>query len=86
MGGARAGREQPAHAAYFLPILHRAYFRPPAAEWPAEHKFGRWETHWMLLLPMLVTAALVIYAGVFAESPFSPLAWAKVIMRREYGP
>jgi multicomponent Na+:H+ antiporter subunit D len=74
------------NAAYFLPILYRAYFRPPPEKWPAEHNFGKWETHWMLLLPMLVTAALVVLAGVFADSPFSPLAWAKLIMRREYGP
>jgi multicomponent Na+:H+ antiporter subunit D len=94
-GAAEAGEEWVAlvlgassllNAAYFLPILYRAYFRPPPEKWPAEHTFGKRETHWMLLLPMLVTAALVLYAGVFAESPFSPLAWAKLIMRREYGP
>ena len=74
------------NAAYFLPILWRAWFKAPPAQWPAEHRFGRWETHWMLLLPPLVTAALVIWAGVFAESPFSPLAWVKLIAEREYGP
>jgi multicomponent Na+:H+ antiporter subunit D len=74
------------NAAYFLPILWRAWARPPAAKWPAEHSFGRWETHWMLLLPPLVTAALVIWAGVFADSPFSPLTWVKLIAEREYGP
>jgi multicomponent Na+:H+ antiporter subunit D len=40
----------------------------------------------ILLLPPLVTAALVIWAGVCAESPFSPLAWVKLIAEREYGP
>ncbi len=94
-GAAQAGDEWVAlvlgtssllNAAYFLPILYRAYFRPPPEKWPAEHRFGKWETHWMLLLPMLVTAALVILAGVFAESPFSPLAWAKLITHREYEP
>lgn len=74
------------NAAYFLPILYRAWFLPPPSRWPAEHRFGRWETHWMLLLPPLVTAALVIWAGVFAESFFSPLAWVKLIIAREYGP
>lgn len=74
------------NAAYFLPILYRAYFLPPPEKWPAERAFGKWETHWMLLLPMLATAALVVLAGVFADSPFSPLAWAKLIIRREYGP
>ncbi|MBK9137156.1 MAG: monovalent cation/H+ antiporter subunit D family protein [Verrucomicrobia bacterium] len=74
------------NAAYFLPILYRAWFLPPPEKWPAEHSFGRWETHWMLLAAPLVTAALVIWAGVFAESAFSPLAWVKLIAAREYGP
>ncbi|MCU0770418.1 MAG: monovalent cation/H+ antiporter subunit D family protein [Verrucomicrobia bacterium] len=73
------------NAAYFLPILYRAWLLSPKA-WPHEHDFGRWETHWMLLTAPLVTAALVIWAGVFAESPFSPLAWVKLIATREYGP
>ena len=64
----------------------RSWARPPGRPWPAEHHFARGETHWMLLLPPLVTAALVIWAGVFADSPFSPLAWVKLIAEREYGP
>jgi multicomponent Na+:H+ antiporter subunit D len=74
------------NAAYFLPILYRAWFNAPPDHWPAEHRFGTWETHWMLLLPPLVTVGLIIYAGVFAESSFSPLAWAKLIAAREYAP
>jgi multicomponent Na+:H+ antiporter subunit D len=74
------------NAAYFLPILYRAWFLDPPSHWPHEHSFGRWETHWMLLAAPLVTAALVIWAGVFAESSFSPLAWVKLIAAREYGP
>jgi multicomponent Na+:H+ antiporter subunit D len=74
------------NAAYFLPILYRAWFKDPPAHWPHEHCFGRLETHWMLLAAPLVTAALVVWAGVFAESSFSPLAWVKLIAAREYGP
>ena len=73
------------NAAYFLPILYRAWFKPTPTQWPAEHRFGRCETHWMLLLPPLVTALAVILAGVLADTPFSPLEWAKLIARREYG-
>lgn len=40
----------------------------------------------MLLAAPLVTAVLVIWAGVFAETSFSPLAWVKLIVAREYGP
>jgi multicomponent Na+:H+ antiporter subunit D len=73
------------NAAYFLPILFRAWLLKPLGEWPKERSFGRWETHWMLLLPPLVTSALVLYAGLFAESNFSPLAWVKLIAARESG-
>ncbi len=73
-------------AAYFLPILYRAWFKAPPEQWPAHHASSQWETNWMLLLPPLVTSALVIWAGVFAESSFSPLAWVKLIAAREYAP
>ena len=72
------------NAAYFLPILYRAWFQPPPDRWPEEQPVGRWETHGLLLIPPLVTAALVVYAGVFAESPVSPLAWVRLIAAREY--
>lgn len=74
------------NAAYFLPILYRAWFKAPPEQWPVHPRAGKWETNWMLLLPPLVTAALVIWAGVFAESWFSPLAWVKLIAAREYAP
>ncbi|MGV8042457.1 MAG: complex I subunit 5 family protein [Thermoanaerobaculaceae bacterium] len=74
------------NAGYFLPILWRAWFRRAPERWPEEHTFGRWETNWMLLLPPLVTAALVAWAGLAAESAWSPLAWVKLIAAREYAP
>ncbi len=74
------------NAAYFLPILYRAWFLAPPESWPAEHPRGRLETHWMLLAPPLFTALMVILAGVFADSGLSPLAWARIITGREYGP
>jgi multicomponent Na+:H+ antiporter subunit D len=71
------------NAGYFLPVLFRAWVKAPPASWPEEHDFGKGETHWMLLLPPLLTAAMVIWAGVCAESSFSPLAWVKLIAARE---
>jgi multicomponent Na+:H+ antiporter subunit D len=73
------------NAAYFLPILRDAWFEPPPAEWPHEHRH-RHETALGLLVPPLVTAALVVAAGVWAASPYSPLGWAKLIVAREYEP
>ena len=74
------------NAAYFLPILHRAWFRDPAPAWPAEHlPAARLETHAALLWPPVVTATLALAAGLFAAAPYSPLEWASLIAQREYG-
>ncbi len=74
------------NAAYFLPILYRAWFRPPPETWPKEHHYpGRFETMGALFWPPLITAALCLVAGLFAAAPFSPLEWARLIAQREYG-
>jgi len=73
------------NALYFLPILAIAWFdRPQGQHWPAERSFGRLETHWMLLLPTLLTAASVMAVGILANSACSPLAWVHFIIG-EYG-
>jgi len=73
------------NAAYFLPILYRAWFKPAPARWPAEHpRSGRWEMPGALLWPPVVTAALALAAGLFAGAPYSPLEWAELIAAREY--
>ncbi|MDX1734115.1 MAG: monovalent cation/H+ antiporter subunit D family protein, partial [Halioglobus sp.] len=73
------------NAAYFLPILYRAWFKPPPAEWPAEHpRSGRWEIGGALLWPPVVTAGLALAAGLFAAAPYSPLEWVELIAAREY--
>lgn len=74
------------NAAYFLPILWRAWFRPAPAAWPAENIPARgWrETAVLLLLPPLATATMTLAAGLFAETQGSPLEWAKLIAQREY--
>ncbi|HEY0633870.1 MAG TPA: proton-conducting transporter membrane subunit [Gammaproteobacteria bacterium] len=74
------------NAAYFLPILWRAWLRSAPQQWPQEHipaRRGR-ETHLLLLVPPLVTAAAVIAAALFADAPWSPLGWAQLIAGREY--
>lgn len=72
------------NALYFLPIVHRAWFRKASEPWPQERHFGRKETAWALLLPPVITALLALGAGVLASMPFSPLAWAQLIARREF--
>lgn len=74
------------NAAYFLPILWRAWGRKLPPAWPAEQIPARgWrETAWLLLLPPLLTAVVTLAAGFFADAGFGPLAWAKLIAQREY--
>lgn len=73
------------NAAYFLPILYRAWFKAPPAAWPnARAMPGRFETAGTLLWPPVVTAVLALAAGLFAAAPYSPLEWAELIAAREY--
>jgi multicomponent Na+:H+ antiporter subunit D len=72
------------NAAYFLPLLHRAWFRPPPPAWKEHIPAGRFETDWRLLFPPLVTAAFAVGAGVLAAAEFSPLTWATLFAAREY--
>jgi multicomponent Na+:H+ antiporter subunit D len=71
------------NAAYFLPILHRIWFRPASGEWPKPDRDGL-ETRPTLLVPTLITALLSLGAGLFAGARFSPLGWVKIIAAREY--
>ncbi|UYG04917.1 proton-conducting transporter membrane subunit [Halomonas sp. LR3S48] len=78
------------NAAYFLPILHRLWFRPGPAhgvgQWPEERNLGRFETSAWLLLPTGATALFSILVGLLAGVPFSPLDLATVMVRGEYLP
>ncbi|MCC5955586.1 MAG: monovalent cation/H+ antiporter subunit D family protein [Natronohydrobacter sp.] len=69
------------NAVYFLPMLHRAWFRDGAADAgaPARPRIG-----WMLAAPPVTTAVLVLVAGGFANAPFSPLEWTRFIVDIEY--
>ena len=74
------------NAAYFLPILYRGWFQDAAETRSEKSSGGKLETHWMLLLPPLITALLALLAGLLANAPFSPLEWARLIATREYQP
>jgi multicomponent Na+:H+ antiporter subunit D len=73
------------NAAYFLPILYRAWFKLPSASWQHRHPAtGRQESPGALMWPPVVTGALALAAGLFAAAPYSPLEWAELIAAREY--
>jgi multicomponent Na+:H+ antiporter subunit D len=74
------------NAAYFLPVIYRGWFQDATESWPDKPAAGMPETHWMLLIPPLITALLALLAGVLADAPFSPLEWARLIAAREYQP
>lgn len=69
------------NAWYFLPILIRAWFGKQQGAWPEEMSIGRFETRLMLLVPPLVTAFIVLAAGLVANAQISPLAWVRFIVR-----
>jgi multicomponent Na+:H+ antiporter subunit D len=70
------------NAAYFLPILHAAWFKPLSRQ-PAQGARlgadGSLEAPWTLLLPTLVTGLFALAAGVFAGWEWSPLGVAEKI-------
>ena len=72
------------NAAYFLPILYRAWFRPQTSPWPEDARPGR-EAPLALLAPALLTALFALGVGVLASAPFSPLEWVRLIAEREFG-
>jgi len=73
------------NAAYFLPILYRAWFSDAnAGSNTTAASADQTEAHALLLWPTLTTAALALAAGLFAAAPYSPLEWAELIALREY--
>ncbi len=74
------------NAAYFLPILWRAWFRPAPSAWPNKALAAQpWPTtSWLLLLPPAITATTVIAASILAMYDIGPIAWAQLIADREY--
>jgi len=70
------------NAAYFLPLLYRAWFKPlPEGVDPirAEEPAG-------LVWPPVVTALAALAAGLLAGAPFSPLGWSTLIVEQRYLP
>jgi multicomponent Na+:H+ antiporter subunit D len=72
------------NAAYFLPIINAVWFKEQDSPWPNEQLSLKFETHWMLLLPPLVTAFCSLLIGLFASASASPLSWSTLITTREY--
>jgi multicomponent Na+:H+ antiporter subunit D len=69
------------NAAYFLPVVARAWLGQPEGSAAAEPAPGphRFEVDGWLLLPPVVTGASVLLLGLLAGAPLSPLSWAAFI-------
>lgn len=72
------------NAAYFLPIIYRAWFCEPEHEVVPRLRSGRLETQALLLIPVVVTGLLSLAAGVFAATAGSPLSIAREIAEKLY--
>lgn len=72
------------NAAYFLPIVYRAWFCEPEEKHVQPRWARRLETRSFLLVPVVVTALLSLAAGVFASVPGSPLSVARDIAEKLY--
>jgi multicomponent Na+:H+ antiporter subunit D len=70
------------NAAYFLPIVHAAWFKAPSERWPP--RTTPFETSRRLLLPAVATAVLALAAGLLAGLSFSPLGWVTFIAGQTY--
>jgi multicomponent Na+:H+ antiporter subunit D len=67
------------NAAYFLPMVWAAWFRPIREERPVLRDAGLW-----LVAPPVATALTALAAGLFAGFALSPLGWAELISERVY--
>jgi multicomponent Na+:H+ antiporter subunit D len=74
------------NAAYFLPIVYRAWFCEPEHEFVPRLRTGRLETQALLLIPVVVTGLFSLAAGVFAAAVGSPLSIAREIAEKIYMP
>jgi multicomponent Na+:H+ antiporter subunit D len=72
------------NAAYWFPILHRAYFRSGARH-AAEGPPARREAPPMLLIPTLICAGYVIALGSTAELPAMPFDVARAAVEHAFG-
>jgi multicomponent Na+:H+ antiporter subunit D len=67
------------NAAYFFPIIHRAWFRAPKPEWAHGPASGKPEGDMRMIVPLVITAAIGLAMGVFAGMDLSPASWAQAI-------
>ncbi|HEV7367915.1 complex I subunit 5 family protein [Arenibaculum sp.] len=74
------------NAAYFLPLVYRAWFLPPAGPWEEMRPGRRYETDAGMFLPPVATSLAALLVGLLAATELSPLSWTRLIVERGYAP
>jgi multicomponent Na+:H+ antiporter subunit D len=64
------------NSAYFLPIIYRIWFKEPL--------YQRQKSRSLLLFPLVATAVLSLFFGIFSMSDVSALGWVKYLVYLEY--
>lgn len=72
------------NAAYFLPIVYRAWFCEPNQKDIHPRHAGPFEAQALLLIPVVLTGLFSLAAGLFAGSSYSPLSIAREIAEKLY--
>ncbi len=73
-------------AIYFLPIIYTAFFQKDDKNDLKEKRpvlqnsISKIETHWTMLVPVIVGSLLIIILGI-AEGPFQPILLSKIMTR-----
>jgi multicomponent Na+:H+ antiporter subunit D len=70
------------NAAYFLPVMGRAYFQAADDAPDPPRRKGRFEADWRLLSPAVITALLTLGAGLLGGFLWSPVGWVRLIVER----
>jgi multicomponent Na+:H+ antiporter subunit D len=72
------------NAAYFLPILYRIWFLKPKNQEVLLHDTRKFESSLLLVIPLVCTAFLSLFLGIWAFSDLSALYWVLQIIKLEY--
>jgi len=69
-------------AAYYLPIIHTAFFKPPGDSSPSRAPGFRFEANPAMLWPIVILTVLVILAGVWVTLPGFPHSLVSMVAGR----
>jgi multicomponent Na+:H+ antiporter subunit D len=72
------------NAAYFLPVVYRIWFLKPQNQACSIEGYKGFESSLLLVIPLVCTALISLFLGIFAFSDMSALYWVLQIIKLEY--